>query len=163
MTTFKLKELQRKLRELITLISIENRSNKDSAKERLAKFVILNPYARDYREQLDGFLKEIGKDDPLRDNILLARVMLITDTQLRAQQLKSLSEQFAETDGGIQAHYELGLLNIGLWKDPQTKEEDKDTYLAEARTKLTSFIELYPRSIFREQAQTMLDSLPALE
>ncbi len=163
MTTFKLKELQRKLRELITLISIENRNNEDSAKERLAKFVILNPYARDYREQLDGFLKEIGKDDPLRDNILLARVMLITDTQLRAQQLKSLSKQFAETDGGIQAHYELGLLNIGLWKDPQTNKEDKDTYLAEARTKLRSFIDLYPRSIFREHAQTMLDSLPASE
>ena len=89
--------------------------------------------------------------------------MLITDSQLRAQQLTSLSKRFSETDGGIQAHYELGLLNIGLWKAPQTKEDDKDRYLAEARRLLGSFIDLYPRSILREQAQTMLESLPALE
>jgi hypothetical protein len=163
MTPFKLRELQRKLRRLMSLISIENHTNDPKSKARLAQFVILNPYAQDYFEQLDGFLKEISKKDPLRDNILLARVMLITDRQLRAQQLTSLSERFAKTDGGIQAHYELGLLNIGLWKDPQTKEEDKNRYLAEARTKLRSFIDLYPRSIFREQAQTMLESLPVSE
>lgn len=163
MTPFKLRELQRKLRQLMSLVSIENHTDEPRSKEMLAQFVILNPYAQDYSAQLEVYLKEIGKDDPLRDNILLARIMLITDTQLRSQQLTSLSKRFAETDGGIQAHYELGLLNIGLWKDPQTKEDDKDTYLAEARTILKSFIDLYPRSIFREQAQTMLESLPALE
>jgi hypothetical protein len=94
------------------------------------------------------------------DNVLVAKVMLITDSKLKASELKSLSDRFAGTDGGIAALYKLGLLKVTLQKDPHAKGEQQK-YRAEARAILTSFIERYPRSIFSEQARIWLDSLPA--
>jgi hypothetical protein len=163
MTPFKLGELQRKLQKLNVLISQENRAKSNDSKNRLAEFVILNPYSPDYSQQLDRLLADTKKTSPLRDNILLAKIMLIPDAQLKAAQLKELGEKFAKTDGGTQALYELGLLRVALWKNPQTNGEDKKAYLAEARAILTNFIALYPKSIFSAHAQTMLDSLPTAE
>ncbi len=163
MTPFKLRELQRKLQKLNLLIRQQNRAESDESKNRLARFVILNPYSPDYSQQLDELLAEAEESDPLRDNILLAKIMLIPDAQLKAGQLKEFGEKFAKTDGGTQALYELGLLKVALWKDPQTSGEDKKAYLADARAILTNFIALYPKSIFSAHAQSMLDSLPTAE
>jgi hypothetical protein len=117
----------------------------------------------DYPRQLDGLIAETDKKSPLRDNVLLAKIMLIPDAQLKGAQLKELGEKFGNTDGGTQAVYELGLLKVSLWKDPQASEADKKTYLADARAILTGFIALYPKSTFSAHAQTMLDSLPTAE
>ncbi len=164
MTPFKLRELQRKLRRLRQLISDENRTDSAESKDRLARFVILNPYSLGYSDDLDVLLSETKEGDPLRDNILMAKIMLISDTQLMAEQLKGLGEEYPDTDGGIQALYELGVLKVGLWKEADSDDpEDKQAWLADARAVLTSFTAQYPQSIFSEQAQALLENLPATE
>jgi len=163
MTPFKLKDLRSKLQKLVALVSGQNLTQSDQSKSTLAEFVILNPYSMDYPRRLDRLVAATKTDDPMRDNVLLAKIMLIPDAQLKAAQLKELGEKFGNTDGGIQALYELGLLKVGLWKDPQTGPAEKETYLADARAILTNFIALYPKSTFSTHAQTMLDSLPTAE
>lgn len=163
MTKTKLKELQRKLHELKTLIGSENRQQSDASKKLLAEFVILNPYSRDYPHSLDKLLGSIKKSDPLYDNIMLAKAMLLADMDSKNKLLKDLSGNFSKTDGGIQALYELGLLNVKLWKDHQNDNAEKQKHLADTRQIFKMFIELHPQSIFAEHAQFMLNSLPTIE
>jgi TolA-binding protein len=163
MTERKLRELEIKLKQLQSLINGQNHDDSKESKERLARFVILNPHGRDYSDRLDALLSQTKEKDPLRDNISLAKIILIEDAQLRSEQLKALTEKYADTDGGIRALYELGLLNIVLWKNSELSEEIRESYLTQARTMLTSFISLYPKSIYRDQAQSKLDNLPVLE
>lgn len=160
MTPSRLLELKMKLDELEVLISEQNHENDDASKDRLARFVLLNPYSRGYAEELDTLLGEMEADDPLMDNILLARLMLISDSQLKASEFKALWERFAKRDGGVAALYELGLLKIKQWKDSETGTAEKKEYLSESRGTLTSFIDMYPQSIFSEQARGLLNSLP---
>jgi len=163
MTPFKLKDLQRKLQKLAELVNGQNLNESEKSKKALAEFIILNPYSMDYPQRLDRLIAETDKKSPLRDNLLLAKIMLIGDAQLKAEKLKELGEKFTNTDGGIQAIYELGILKVALWKDPQTEPAKKEAYLADARAILTNFIALYPKSIYSIHAQTMLDSLPGTE
>jgi len=164
MTAFKLTELQRKLKQLRNLISAENRTDETASAKRLAKFVMLNPHAADYAWHLDKLLKQAGDDDRLRDNILLAQAKLVADEQLRAENLSQLHKKFQDTDGGMQALYELALLKIRLWRQQsESNLETKRQYLAQARATLTSFLALYPNSIFTEQAKKNLDDLPTVE
>ena len=164
MTPFKLRELRQKLQKLRQLISDENRTETDESRRKLERFVLLNPYSRDYSDRLDELMALTDEQDPLRDNILLARIMLISDAQLKAEQLMQLSENRPNTDGGIQALYELGLLKVALWKEAGDKQpRNKQAYLADARAVLTTFTGQYPQSIFSEQAQTLLEDLPATE
>ena len=94
MTMSKLMELQRKLSQLRTLISPDNHTAKPDSVKRLARFVMLNPNSPGYAIQLDELLAEMGKNDPLRDNVLLAQVKLIPDEQLLAEQLAELHKQY---------------------------------------------------------------------
>jgi len=161
MTPFKLFELQGKLNQLRNLISAENQTEKAETAERLAKFVMLNPHASDYARNLDGLLLQMGDDDPLRDNVLLARTKLVADEQLRAEKLNQLHKKFQNTDGGMQALYELGLLRIRLWRQQDDSNlEHKKKYLAETRATLTNFIEKYPDSFCAEQVKKNLADLP---
>jgi hypothetical protein len=117
MTVFKLKELQTKLHQLRNLIGIENRVDDPKAEQRLARFVMLNPHdSEDYAMSLDELLKEMGPADPLRDNILLAQAKLVADEHLRAEKLSQLYKKFKDSDGGMQALYELARLNISLYQ-----------------------------------------------
>jgi hypothetical protein len=164
MTAFKLTELQRNLNQLRNLISAENRTDKSASAERLAKFVMLNPHASDYARHLNELLLQMGDDDPLRDNILLARAKLVADEQLRAEKLSQLREEFQDTDGGMQALYELGLLKIRLWRQmDESNSEQKKKYLAQTRATLTSFTEKYPDSFCAEQVKKNLDDLPTVD
>ncbi len=160
MTPSRLLELKMKLDELEVLISEQNHENDDASKDRLARFVLLNPYSRGYAGKLEALRREMEADDPLMDNILLAELMLISDSQLKVSKLKALGEQFAKRDGGMGALYELGLLEIKQWKGSETGTAEKKEYLSEARGILKSFIDLYPQSIFSEQARILLNSLP---
>ena len=111
---------------------------------------------------LDELLLQMADDDPLRDNILLARTKLVADEQLRAEKLSRLHEEFQDTDGGMQALYELGRLKIGLYQGKSNLEQKKK-YLADARATLMRFISLYPDSFCAEQVEKNLDDLPMVD
>jgi hypothetical protein len=162
MTVSKLMELQRKLSQLRTLIGPDNYTAKPDSVKRLARFVTLNQNSPDYAGQLDELLSEMGKNDPLRDNVLLAQIKLIPDEQLLAEKLAEMHTQHYRTDGGMQALYELSLLRIHFWQqqDPANAEQKKK-YLADARATLTEFLRMYPNSFPAEQVKKNLASLPA--
>jgi len=164
MTEFKLTELQRKLNQLRILISAENKTSKPESAKRLAEFVMLNPHSSDYAERLDVLLEQMGKNDPLRDNILLAQVKLVADERLRAEKLSRAHRDFADTDGGMQALYELALLKIHFWRQQSDENpEQKKKYLADARATLNSFISLYPEGMCIEQVKKNLEDLPTVD
>jgi hypothetical protein len=162
MTKSKLEELQRRLNQLRNLIGKENRTDKPTSTERLARFVTLNPHASDYVRYLDELLEEMGDSDPLRDNVLLAKTKLVADGQLRAQELSQLHKKFQNTDGGMQALYELARLKIGLYQN-ESNLEQKKKYLGETRATLMNFIKLYRNSVYTEQVKKILDDLPTVE
>ena len=162
MTGFKLAELQRRLNQLRALIGSENRTEKAASRSRLARFAMLNPHSSYYARLLGELLEQASDDDPLRDNILLAQTKLIADEQLRAEKLSQLHKKFQETDGGMQALYELGLLKISLWRQQdESNLEQKKKCLDDARTTLMKFINLYPDSFCAEQVKKNLADLPA--
>jgi hypothetical protein len=164
MTVSKLTELQRKFNQLRVLISADNRLDKSDSVKRLARFVMLNPHSPDYSSRLDELLSQMGKNDPLRDNILLAQVKLIADDQLRAQRLAELFKQYQNTDGGMLALYELSLLKIQFWRQQDDSNIDaKKQYLADARAMLATFLRMYPASFCAEQVKKNLETLPAVE
>ncbi|MBN2182342.1 MAG: hypothetical protein JW715_10545 [Sedimentisphaerales bacterium] len=162
MTLPRLNELQRRLEQLRALISPENRTGEPESKSLLAQFIMLNPHSLNYHQQLDRLLQQTKDSSPLRDNILLAQAKLINNEQIRADRLNDLQKQYKDTDGGIQALYELGLLKIGFWR--QQDESDlqlKIKLLNEARAVLTNFLSLYPDSFYAEQVKKNLEGLPS--
>lgn len=158
MTPMKLRELQGRIYELQTLISPENLTGGPEALERLAEFAVLNPYGLEYESQLDALLTRTGEKDGLRDNILLAKAKLIADDQHRAERLRDLSLQYQNTDGGMQALYELTRLNIRLYQ-----RELKRANLVLARDTLNNFLTLYPNSFYAAQVKKNLDDLSRAE
>jgi hypothetical protein len=162
MTIPRLNELQRRLDHLRALIGQENRAGEPESKELLARFIMLNPHSLSYPQQLDRLLQETKDNSPLRDNILLAQTKLINNELRRAEKLNDLHREYRDTDGGIQALYELGLLKISLWRQQDESDQQlKKKCLDEARAILTSFLSLYPNSFYVEQVQKNLDGLPA--
>ena len=162
MTTLKLNDLQRRIHQSRILTSTENRTDDPGSIDRLARFVLLNPHAPDYAQHLDGLFEQTEEGDRLRDNILLAQAILVPDELLRVEKLSEVHEKYNQTDAGIRALYELGLLKISLWRQQEEANvEIKKKYLEEARATLTSFIELYPESFHAEQVRMNLDGLPA--
>ncbi len=162
-TDFDLRKLKMKLLYLIELIGGENHTDDDTSRKRLAEFVMLNHHTRDYPKKLDAILSKTKGNDQLRDNILLAKIMLIPDALLRAEQLGELSERFFGTDAGINAKFELAVLKVSLWKEQKKADAEGENVvqaLAQAREKLAEFIKMYPESIFAEQASEKLASLP---
>jgi hypothetical protein len=162
MTITKLKELQRRSDQTRILISPENHNNEPQTNKILARFVMLNPHAREYPQQLDNLLGQIEDNDPLYDNIMLAKIKLSGNEPLRMKQLAELYQKYQERDGGIHALYELGLLRISQWRQQDdSNPELKSQYLDDAIATLTSFINLYPDNPYTEQVKKNLDSLPA--
>jgi hypothetical protein len=158
MTPLKLRELQGRVYELQTLIGEENLAGTAGALERLARFVTLNPHSLEYEQQLDALLAQTGEQDGLRDNLLLAKARLIADNQRHAERLNELSREYQNTDGGMQALYELTLLNIRV-----CQEEPKKENFLQAINMLTSFLSLYPNSFYAAQVRKNLASLPRVE
>ncbi len=164
MTPFKLHDLQLRFRRLQSLINKENQGDDDDSRERLAKFVTLNPHnERGYAISLDRLLENASEDDGLRDNLLLAKAMLVDDIQRRSQLLGELAREYPQRDAGIQAQYEWGMAKIKLWKHPDGPEKEKKKLLTDSRTILSDFVEKHPDCPFSEQAQKMLDALPQLQ
>ncbi len=162
MTPVKLLELQTRLCRLQTLIGKENQCAGPESSQHLAQFVLLNPYSRDYARQLDVLQEQLDQKDCLRDNVRLAQITLVADEQSRAEQLTQLHRQYMDTDGGMKALYELGLLKIRRYQMADTPEHKK-TSLAEARATLMSFVSLYPGSYLSEIIKNNLAHLPSVE
>jgi len=163
MTSIKLRELQGRIHELKMLIGDENLKGSEGAPDRLAKFVMLNPHGLEYAQQLDTLLSLSGEQDGLRDNLLLARAKLLADDQARSERLSQLNREYQNTDGGMQALYELTRLKIRLYQQEDDSAAEKRKRLVEARDMLTSFVNLYPDSFYVEQVQRNLEDLPRLE
>jgi hypothetical protein len=161
MTAVKLRELQRRIYELKMLIAEENRKGGENADEHLARFVMLNPHSLDYEGQLDVLLTQVGQTEGLRDNLLLAKAKLIPDDMGREEQLSLLNRQCPDTDGGMEALYELARLSTRQFQnEADTNRDKKRAYLAAARERLTQFLDLYPDSFYAEQVKKNLDDLP---
>lgn len=162
MTLPKLEDLRLRLNQLQLLISSENRTDEPGSIERLAKFVMLNPHVSDYAQHLDGLLEQTEGEDKLRDNILLAQAKLIPDDQLRAEKLGELHAEHGDTDGGMHALFELGMLQIGMGhrQDP-ANVQFRQKFFKQARATLQKFLELYPNSFYVEQVKKNLNGLPA--
>ena len=162
MTISKLMELQRKLSQLRTLISADNHTARPDSVKRLARFVMLNQNSPDYAGQLDELLSEMGKNDPLRDNILLAQIKLIPDEQLLAEKLDRTAYTTLQNRRRHAGIYELSLLKIHFWQQQDAANaEQKKKYLADARATLTEFLRMYPNSFPAEQVNKNLSSLPS--
>ena len=161
-TVFRMTEIQRRVAELSELIDSENYNSDPLTQVRLAKFIMLDPHSADYKAQLEGLLAVTDDKDPLRDNILFAKIKLTKDWQLEAEQLNSLHERYRNRDGAMAALYELALLKVRLSQEA-AGAKNKNRYLLEARRTLENFISLYPRSDFKANAQSVLKSLPATE
>ena len=159
-TDYELKKIRRKLQYLQYLISGENLGTEPKDKHILAQFILLNPHDILYKMQLDNMLNQITDQSPLKDNIVLAQTMLISDVVLRAQRLGEVSKNFAGTDGGIQAKFEQASLKLTIWKEHNLSDTEKEKYLTEAKNDLQDFIKNYPDSIFAEQAYEKLAVLP---
>jgi hypothetical protein len=158
MNPAKLRDLQGRIYELRSLLGPENLTGGDGAVDRLAQFVMLNPRSLEYGAQLEALLARTGDKDGLRDNLLLAQAKLIADSQRRAERLHELSRTYQNTDGGVQALYELTLLNIRLYQ-----EEPKKENLQQARKMLTSFVSVYPDNFYTPQVKKNLAALPRPE
>jgi hypothetical protein len=164
MTEFKLIGLQRRINQLKALIGEENRMTKNGTEQRLSRFVMLNPHSLYYANKLDELLGEIGNEDPLADNVLLAQIKLVADDHLRAKNLEELHSKYPETDGGVQSLYELGLLKMSFWRSQdEANEEQKKKSLAEAHAILNKFLVMYPEQACTEQVKRNLEALPSLD
>jgi len=163
MTSLKLDELSRRISSLRTLISSANRTEEPASEQRLAEFVILNPHSEEYPEQLGRLLTGMADNDPLKDNVLLAQAMLIADEQLRAEKLAELNTKYLNTDGGMQSLYELALLQRKFWSQIQSNSEQKKKLLADTHQTMTSFLALYPDSVYSEQIKKILSDLPKVD
>ncbi len=159
MTRLKLEDLQRRLNYLRNLIGRENRTDNPATRQRLALFISLNPHSADYDLKLDELLDQTDPNDPLRDNLLLAQAMRIPDSVRQAQRLAELHTQFKNSDGGIQALYELARLRIKFYQNEQDPER-KQQYLLQARASLTNFLKIYPDSFCAAQVRNLLNELP---
>jgi hypothetical protein len=163
MMPVKLRELQRRIYELRMLITRENRGSA-KADEHLIRFIMLNPHSLDYESQLDALLGQLGPDEGLRDNLLLAQANLIPDDLHRAERLSQLNGQYPNTDGGMQALYELARLRMRQFQnEPDASRDKKKEYLTASRETLTTFLSLYADSFYAEQVKKNLDDLPKPE
>lgn len=161
MTPYKLQDLRSRLLILNETISPANQGSSEAERQRLARFVLLNPYGIQYPRQIEELLSAVSDSDPLRDNLLTARARLIGDYPTRAAALREIWERYPDRDGGIQALYELGTLRLQQWKETKT-EANKAELLTEARSLLNRLIEEYPQSPYAETARRLLAPLANL-
>ncbi len=161
MTPFKLRDLDFRVRTLQRLIDRDNQGADDASRRRLAVFVGLNPYAADYAGRLDAMLREMGKTDPLRDNVLLAQTMLNPAANERAAALFALADTFQGTDAGLTASYEGVLALLDEWKESQADTQTRSAMLEKVRGLLMDFAAAHPDSFYANPVLLLLQTLPS--
>jgi len=163
MTRVKLDELLYRVDRLQILISPENQTEGAASAARLAEFIGLDPHVEGYRRKLDALLEQLGETDGLRDNVLLAKAKFTTPDELRREEkLTALHHNFQNSDAGVEALYELGLLKIRLYQ-AESDASKKKRLLTEARDTLAGFMELYADTPYADQVDRNLTSLPDVQ
>ncbi len=157
----KLRNLDLRLRNLQRLLEPERRGSTDAARRRLAVFIGLNPYALDYEARLNTLLSEMTEEDPLRGDILLAKALTIPDPPERATALTELMHTYRVSDVGVRAHYEKAQSLLQMWKDSDLEGDQRRVLLDDIRQILTTFLAMYPDSIYADQAHSLLQTLPS--
>ena len=94
-------------------------------------------------------------------DLLLAKAALLTDMKVRAERFQKINRKYSKRDGGIQALYELALVEIAMWKNTRGEDGNKEKHLADGRSILADFLQKHPDSIFAERAKDTLQGLPA--
>jgi hypothetical protein len=163
MTAIKLRNLAFRLKKLNEVICQENQGITQQCRQRLAEYVMLNPYRLDYDAKLETLLASIDTDDPLRDNVLLSQAQLSIDPMVRMQKMIEITSGFPGSDGSIAALYEIAVLKVGIWKSSQNTTEIKRTALIEARAILNKLATDYPSSLWARQAGNLMATLPNAE
>lgn len=163
MDEVRLEDLRFRINELKALISKGNRGANNENRVWLGRFVRLNPCSLGYSDELEGMLSRIGGENSLQDNILIAKIMLVDDAMEKASQLEWLAKNFAKTDGGIRARYELALMEIQLWKSQSDENmQEKMKYLEQARKSLLILIaDLDDEHFLKREAIKRLSGLPS--
>jgi hypothetical protein len=163
-TQFKLSELKIKISRLLSLINEQNYTIEPESKQRLADFVTLNSHSLQYADKVKDMLEDTEPSDPLRDNLLLANILLMDNLKDKVDGLTELRKKFPHRDASVTALYELAMLKVKQWKEiPQEQAKLRKDYLNSTRETLNEFMELYPDSILSGQAKTTLERLPAIE
>ena len=153
-------KLDFKIRHLLKLIDGENHNDTPDSHKRLAAFLGLNPYDFNYENELNRLIEKCDPQDPLFDNLLLAKAKLTEDHYARINHLQNIVDKFEGRDAAIQAIYEIGLLKIQIWrKMDSTNQQNRENLLNEARQKFETLIQNYPQSIFNKKAANILQGL----
>jgi hypothetical protein len=161
MTATRLRDVAFRLRKLRALISRENQGTTPQSKQRLAEFVMLNPYRLDYDAKLTTLLAGMEASDPLRNYIRLALALIQPDPAVRLQKLAELTTSAPPAcDAAIHTQYEIALIKIGIWKNLQTSPDAKKAALNESRAILTQLTTQHGETLWADQAKTLLASLP---
>jgi hypothetical protein len=63
----------------------------------------------------------------------------------------------------MQSLYELALLQRKFWSQIQSNSEQKKKLLADTHQTMTSFLALYPDSVYSEQIKKILSELPKVD
>jgi hypothetical protein len=101
--------------------------------------------------------------DSLRDNVLLSQAQLYFDPVVRMQKMIEITSKSPGSDSAIAALYEIAVLKVGNWKNSQSSPEIKKTALIEARAILNKLVHDYPSSLWAQQANNLMATLPTTE
>ncbi len=152
-------ELRIRLGQLTSLISKQNHNNNADSKKRLSRFILLNPHTITYSQQLEILISETPENDPLKDNLLLVKILMTEDDAKKAEMLNDFIKKFHNTDSAANALYELGVTYTQLWRNtPDNKK--RQSYLKNARTLLAKFLTNHPENVYRNDANERLKILP---
>jgi len=159
----KLAQVLREVERLLQLIAAQTPVTDPQSKARLSKFILLDQTAPDYPQVVEQLISQTPPDDPLMDNLLLAKAMLIKDRSRQAQDLAKIYQNYKTTDAAREALFELAILKVHNWQDTSlaASPAKKQKSLMEAKATLNDFLRLYPGSSLAPQIKTILDGLPA--
>lgn len=155
-----LQGLHLRIGRLTSLIGRANRTGHLRHEKRLARFVGLDPHQLDYSQQLKALLFDSPQPDPLIDNIRLAQVLLERDPDRKMILLTNLTQQYPDTDGGLEAHLKLALI---LLEQRRRSEHlsDRQSLLSASRKHLQAIVDRQPPDDFwSQQANELLQKNP---
>ncbi|KPK77844.1 MAG: hypothetical protein AMJ79_01985 [Phycisphaerae bacterium SM23_30] len=157
-----LASLQMRIGRLMTLINPENRTGPDQNQQRLAQFVRLDKFNLNYEALLKEMTLDSPRPDPLLDNIELAQVLLLKDTEEKITRLEDLIQRYQDRDGGVEAMLELAQTLMEKYRRSDY-QGDRDLLLSRSTELLQKIIFLRPEEFLGQYAQKKLEELPPVK
>ena len=159
-TRLKLIAIKDMLLKINAMLNSQNWNSTAESKAKLAKFIMLNPHSPEYSDHLKRMLENTTENEPLYDNLRLAIAMLEEDPAKRISLLREIQKEFKNQDATTRALFELALASLQLYRNESINENDRKQHLDQARSTFELLIQLYPQSMYSEQAKTKLEGLP---